>query len=136
MSTDILNFEHPSVLLFCLPGTPLAAAAAAADLPAPFWCFQMCSFCAKLALLSCHARSALGLRSCHSLVFSYHIILVRIAFFSIPVICEAGSPVVRVKVVARLCRIRRFFAALSSQISSDNNEIRTFIRPCSYLIIL
>ena len=133
MSTDILIFEHPSVLLFCLLGTPLAAAA---DLPAPFWCFQMCSFCAKLALLSCHARSALGLRSCHILVFSYYIILVRIAFFSIPVMCEAGSPVVRVKVVARLCRIHIFFAALSSLFSSDNNEIRTSIRPCSYLIIL
>ena len=68
--------------------------------------------------------------------FSYHIILVRIAFFSIPVMCEAGSPVNRLKVVARLCRIRSFYAALSSLISSDNNEIRMFIRPCSYLIIL
>ena len=97
-------------------------AAAAADLPAPFWCFQMCSFCAKLALLSCHARNALGLRSCHILVFSYHIILVRIAFFSTPVMCEAGLPVNRLKVGARLGRIRSFFAALSSLISSDNND--------------
>ena len=126
--------QHHLQLLWYLPGTLLAAAAA--DLPSPFWCFQMCSFCAKLALLSCHARSALGLRSCHILVFSYHIILVRIVFFSIPVMCEAGSPVNRLKVVARLWRIRSFSAALSSLTSSDNNEMRMFIRLYSQLIIL
>ena len=93
------------------------------------------AFCSELALHSCHTRSALGLRSYHILVFSYHIILVHIALFSIPVMWETGSPVVRLKAVARLCRIRSFFAALSSLISSDNNEIRIFIRPCSYLII-
>ena len=49
--------------------------------------------------------------------------------------CEAGSPVNRLKVVARLCRIRSFFAALSSLTSSDNNEIRMFIRLYSQLII-
>ena len=81
------------------------------NVPAPFWCFQMYSFFAKLALLSCHARSAIGLHLCHILVFSYYIVLVRISFFLIPVMCEAGSNVVRLKVVARLCRIRGFFAA-------------------------
>ena len=68
----------------------------------------------SVTFVSCTQRS--GLRSFHILVFSYHIIFVRIAFLSIPVMCEAGSPVNRLKVVSRLCRIRSFFAVLSSLI--------------------
>ena len=88
----------------------------------------------SVTFVSCTQRTRLTFVS-YSCV-SYHVILVRITFFSIPVMCAADSHLVPVKLVAHLCRIRSFFTALSSLTSSDNNEIRMFIHFCSYLLIL